>query len=129
MFLECPYVTNFWASLTKTLHILTGLQQLHTKHIVYGLSDPHTTPQQLANYLIVLAKSTNYKTYIAATNSTHLQAANYQHMLRLRLQFRLQLEMHHAIWNNNLQTFQDYWLHKNVLGKISNGGIVVREEP
>jgi hypothetical protein len=94
MFLECPSVTDFWNQLTKLL----GPQQLQKKYILYGFPALHTTPQQIANYLIVLAKSTIYKTFLAATNSTHHHAANYQRMFQLRLHFRLQLEMHHSIW-------------------------------
>jgi hypothetical protein len=75
--------------------------------------------------MIGLAKSTIYKTFSAALNSAH-HATNYKRMFQLRLQFRLQLEMHHSIWENDMETFQNYWLH-NILGKISNGIIVLND--
>jgi hypothetical protein len=83
------FFTKFWTSLTQTLHKITGLRQLQKKkqHILYGLSDLRTTPQQLANYLISLAKSTIYKTFLAAINNTNPHTANYSHMLRLQLRF------------------------------------------
>jgi hypothetical protein len=97
MFLDCPSVIDFWNQLTKTLHKLLGPQQLQKKYILYGLPALHTTSQQIANYLIVLAKSSIYKTFLAAPNSTHQHAASYQRMFQLRLHFRLQPEMHHSI--------------------------------
>jgi hypothetical protein len=99
--------------------------QLQKKHILYGYPVLHTTPKQLANYLIVLAKSTIYKTFLA--DNTHHQANNYKRMFRLRLQFRLQLELHHSIWNNDIETFSNYWLHNSILGKISNGRIILND--
>jgi hypothetical protein len=127
MFLDCPSVVDFWNQLTKILHELLGPHQLQKKHILYGYPVLHTTPKQLANYLIVLAKSTIYKTFLAAGNNTHHHAPNYPRMFRLRLQFRLQLEMHHSMWKNDMETFQTYWLHNSILGKISSGRIILND--
>jgi hypothetical protein len=44
---------------------------------IYGYSILDTTPQQLSNYLLVLAKTTIYKTCLA-TNSTHRHTPEYQ---------------------------------------------------
>jgi hypothetical protein len=77
MFFECPTVTVFWGHLTKTPHDLLGPHPLQKRHILYGYPTLDTTPEQLANYLLVLAKTTIYKTYLA-TNSTHQQPADYQ---------------------------------------------------
>jgi hypothetical protein len=51
-----------------------------------------TTPQQLANYLLVLAKK-----YLAS-NSTHRQTPDYQRMFHMTLQYRLYTEMHYSLW-------------------------------
>jgi hypothetical protein len=72
MFLDCPTVIDFWNRFTKTLHKLLGQK----KHILYGYPVLNTAPQQLADYLIVLAKSTIYKTFSAAVNSTYYHATN-----------------------------------------------------
>jgi hypothetical protein len=69
---------------------------------------------------------TIYKTYLA-TNSTHQQTPDYQRMFRMRLQFRLHLEMHHSIWQHNIETFTGYWLHRHILGKIQEGRIVLND--
>jgi hypothetical protein len=52
------------------LHALIGSHPLHKKQILYGYTTLDTTPQQLANYLLALAKTTIYKTYLA-TNNNH----------------------------------------------------------
>jgi predicted XRE-type DNA-binding protein len=71
MFLDCPSVIDFWNQLTNILHKLLGPYQLQKKQILYGYHVLHTTPKHLANYLIVLAKSTIYKTFLAAAD-THI---------------------------------------------------------
>jgi hypothetical protein len=49
-------VTAFWNRLAKILHELLGPHPLHKEPILYGCFTLDTTPQQLANYLLVLAK-------------------------------------------------------------------------
>jgi hypothetical protein len=126
MFFECPTAIAFWVHLTKTLHDLLGPHPLQKRHILYGYLALDTTSQQLANYLLVLAKTTIYKTYLA-TKSTHQQPPDYQRMFRMRLQFRLHLEMHHSIWQHNIEIFTGYWLHRNSLGKIQERRIVLSD--
>jgi hypothetical protein len=118
MFFDCPSVTAFWNNLAQTLHELLGPRPLQKKLMLYSTLD--TTPQQLANYLLVLAKTTIYKTYPAA-NSTHRHTPDYQRMFRMRLQYRLYTEMHYSLWENDTDTFRGYWLHGNIPGKIHEG--------
>jgi hypothetical protein len=72
IYLDWPQAAALWRRLTPTLHALIGLHPLHKKQILYGHTTLDTTPQQLANYLLALAKTTIYKTYVA-TNNTHTQ--------------------------------------------------------
>jgi hypothetical protein len=82
--------------------------------------DVWTTPQLLANYLLVLAKT---------TCSTHQHPPDNQHMFRIRLQFGLHLELHHSLWKNDIEAFTSYWLHRNILGKMQDGRIIDTERP
>jgi hypothetical protein len=106
MSLDCPTLIDFWNQLTKTLHKLLRPHPLQEKHILYEYPVLNTVPKQLAIYLIVLAKSTLYKTFSAAVNGTQHNATNYQRMFQLRLQFYLQLEMHHSVLKNGMKTFK-----------------------
>jgi hypothetical protein len=36
--------------------------------------------------------------------------------------------MHYRLWRNNTETFKDYWLHGNTLGKIQDRKIILNEE-
>jgi cell division protein FtsI/penicillin-binding protein 2 len=74
---EWPTVTAFWGRLTKTLHDLLGPHPLQKRHILYGYTTLDTTPHQLANYLLVLVKTTIYKTHLA-TNTPNQQPPDYQ---------------------------------------------------
>jgi hypothetical protein len=56
MFFDCPSVTAFWNHLAKLLHELLDPHPLQKKLILYGYSTLDTTPQQLANCLLVLAQ-------------------------------------------------------------------------
>jgi hypothetical protein len=127
MFFDCPTVTAFWGRLIKTLHDLLGPHLLQKRHILYGYPTLDTTPHQLANYLLVLAKTTMYKTYMA-TNSTHQRPPDYKRMFRMRLQFRLHLEMHHSLWQNDIETVTSYWLHRNILRKMEDGRIILSDQ-
>jgi hypothetical protein len=109
------------------LRELLGPHPLQKKLILYGYSTLDITPQQLANYLVVLAKTTVYKTH-PATNSTHRHTPDYQRIFRMRLQYLLCTEMHCSLWANDMDTFKGYWLHGNILGKIHDGKIVLSDE-
>jgi hypothetical protein len=105
-----PYVAGY-LSIYLSIYALIGPHPLHKKQILYGYPTLDTTPQQLANYLLALAKTTIYKTYLA-TNNTHTKPPDYQRMLRVRLLFRLNLEMHYSTWKDDVEKFKSYWLHK-----------------
>jgi hypothetical protein len=48
-------------------------------------------------------------------------------MLRVRLLFRLNLEMHYSTWKDDVETFKSYWLHKNIVGRLQEGRILLTE--
>jgi hypothetical protein len=96
-------------------------------YTLYGYSTLDTTPKQLANFLLVLAKTTIYKTYLA-TNSTHRHMPDYQCMFHMRLQYQLYTEMHYSLWANDMDTYRGYWLHGNILGKIHDGKIILSDK-
>jgi hypothetical protein len=56
-----------------------------------------------------------------ATIDTQEKPPEYQRMLRIRLMFQL----HHSIWQNDIEAFEHYWLHKNILGRIQEGRITL----
>jgi hypothetical protein len=76
---------------------------------------------------IYLSKTTIYKTYLA-TNNNHIKPPDYQRMLRIRLLFRLQLEMHCSTWKDDVEKFKSYWLHENILGRLQEGRILLTEQ-
>jgi hypothetical protein len=100
VFFYGPSVTAFWNSLGKILHELQALTHCRRN----GYSTLGTTPQQLANYLLVLAKTTVYKTYLAK-KSTHRHIPDWQRMFCV--------------------TFRGCWLHRNILRKDNDGRIML----
>jgi hypothetical protein len=36
--------------------------------------------------------------------------------------------MHYSLWKNDMKTFRDHWMHRNILGKIQDGKIILNEE-
>lgn len=83
MCLDCPSDTGFWNRSAKILyHGLLASQPLQKKRILYSYSTLDTTPQHLANCLLVLAKTTICKTYLATKQfpPPHIgQPAHVQH--------------------------------------------------
>jgi hypothetical protein len=53
-----------------------------------------------------------------AAMDTDGQPPNYYRLLLLRLRNRLLLEMHKNVTNNDMDGFQNYWLHKQALGNL-----------
>jgi hypothetical protein len=90
---------------------------LQNKQIVYGYPTLDTTPQQLANYLIALAKTTICKNIPSDEQHPHKTTRLSTHVQYRRLFFPLNLEMHYSIWKYDVETFNGYWLHKNILRK------------
>jgi hypothetical protein len=127
MIVDCPQAAALWRRLTPTLHALIGPHPLHKKQILYGYTTLDTKPQHLANYLLALAKTTIYKTYLA-TNNPHTKPPDYQRMLRIRLLFRLHLEMHYSTRIDDVEKFKSYWLHENILGRLQKGRILLTEQ-
>jgi hypothetical protein len=64
MFLECSHATALWRQLTRTPRHLIGTHNI----VIYGYSLSTSTAHQLINYLIILTKSTIYKTHMAPAN-------------------------------------------------------------
>jgi hypothetical protein len=125
---DWPTATAFWGEgLIKTLHDLLCPHPLQKRYVLYAYPTLDTTPQQLSNFLLVLAETTIYKTYLA-TNCTHQQPPDYQRLFRMWLQFRLHLEMHHRIWQHDIETLTNYWLHRKILGKIQDGRIILNDQ-
>jgi hypothetical protein len=58
---ECPHANALWKLLAGTLRHLIGPHNFDSKVIIYGYNPSTSTAQQLANYLLVLGKSTIYK--------------------------------------------------------------------
>jgi hypothetical protein len=110
IFFDCPSAIAFWNRLAKILDEILGPRPLQKTVILYGHSILYTTPQQLTNYLLVLAKTTIY-TICLATNSTHSHTLDNQCMFLMRLQYRLDAEMHYSLWANNVDTFRGYRFH------------------
>jgi hypothetical protein len=49
-------------------------------------------------------------------------------MFRIRLLFRLHLEMHYSTWKYDVETFKSYWLHENMLGRLQEERILLTEQ-
>jgi hypothetical protein len=96
MLLECPHANALWKRLTGTLRHLIGPHNVDSKVIIYGYNPSTSTAQQLANYLLVLGKSTIHETYMAA-NAERGPPPNYYRLLQLRLRYRMLLELHKSI--------------------------------
>jgi hypothetical protein len=101
----------------KNLGIPVGdsKNQRNCSYLGYKRSD--STAHQLTNLLLTLAINTIYKTYMAVTD-TDGQPPNYYRLLLLRLQYRLLLEIHKSVANNDVDRFQNY---KQALWKLEQG--------
>jgi hypothetical protein len=60
-----------------------------------------------------------------AANAEREPPPNYYRLLRLRLRYRMLLELHKSIANNNLDSFKRYLLHKQALENMQNGKLTM----
>jgi hypothetical protein len=94
------------------------------KIFIYGHQRFDSTAYQLANFVIIMAKSTIYKTYMASANEEGW-TPNYYGLLMMRLKYRLHLDLHRSIVDNDTDRLQNYWLYRQVLGSMEGGRLMV----
>jgi hypothetical protein len=96
------------------------------QRMLYGYSTLDTVPQQLANNLpaVVLAKTTIHNMCLA-TNGTNRRTPDDQRMFRMRLQYRLYIEMYCNLWAKYMRTFRGYRLPRNTTEV--HGRIIINE--
>jgi hypothetical protein len=120
MFSNCPIAAILWNHLTGILNELPGIQDLTKELTVYGCRWLDTSEHHLANYLLVLAKATIYKTYMAVyerQRPTH----TYHQIIWLGIQYHLYVDYHHRISKISVKRFSAFWPYKELLGKIYKG--------
>jgi hypothetical protein len=80
MFLECQHATRLWnACWVPTTS--TG------KIFIYGYQCFDSTAYQLTNFVVIMAKSTIYKTYMASAGEERW-TPNYCRLLMMQLKYR-----------------------------------------
>jgi hypothetical protein len=108
----------------KLLKRLLGPHNINRKTVIFGYQRFDSTAYQLANFAIIMAKSTIYKTYMASADEERW-TPNYYRLLMMRLKYRLHLELHRSIMDNDTDRFQNYWLYRQVLGRMEGGRLMV----
>jgi hypothetical protein len=84
MFLECQHATRLWNQVEKLLERLLGSHNINRKIVIFGYQRFYSTAYQLANCVIIMAKSTIYKTYMASADEEG-RTPNYYRLLMMRL--------------------------------------------
>jgi hypothetical protein len=108
----------------KLLERLLGPHNINSKIVIYGYQRFDSTAYQLASFVIIMAKSTIYKTYMASADEEG-RTPNYYRLLMMRLKYRLHLELHRSIMDNETDRFQNYWLYRQFLGRVEGGRLMV----
>jgi hypothetical protein len=108
---------------SNLLERLLGPHNINRKIVIYGYQRFDSTAYQLANFVIIMAKSTIYKTYMASAGEEG-RTPNYYRLLMMRLKYRLHLELHRSIMDDT-DRFRNYWLYRQVLGKMEGGRLMV----
>jgi hypothetical protein len=114
----CPHATHLWNQLSRILEHLLGTHKISDTTVIYGYKRSDSTAHQLANFLLTLAKSTIFKTYMAAVGTDGQPPSYYYRLLLLHLRYRLFLEMHKSVTNNDMDGFRNYCLKTQALGKL-----------
>jgi hypothetical protein len=107
-FLEYQHATRLWNQVEKLLERLLGPHNINRKIVIFGYQRFDSTAYQLANFVIIMAKSTINKTYMASADEEG-RTPNYYRLLMMRLKYRLHLELHRSIMDNDTDRFQNYW--------------------
>jgi hypothetical protein len=79
----CPHTGCLWNELSKPLEHPLRTQKISDTAVIYGYKRSDNTAQQLANFLLTVAKRNIFKTYMAAVD-TDGRSAECHRLLPLR---------------------------------------------
>jgi hypothetical protein len=72
--------------------------------------------------------------YLSVCLSIYLSPKNpqdkppdYRRMYRIRLLFRLNLELHQSIRQDDIENYENYWLYKHILGSLQDGRVQLND--
>lgn len=109
MFFHCNKTTPLWNYVSRKIEIINKSSALTCEQALIGF--PSTNPaSKLSNYLLALAKSTIYRTYMNLIKEEDPPPPNYLNILERRIQYRLTLEEHHASLTKTENKFRERFL-------------------
>lgn len=114
MFFKCDKTTPLWNFVTQKAKTISNLTSLTYEQALIGFP-PTDPPARLTNYLLVLAKSTIYWSYMSVIKEATPHPPDYLAILRGRIRHRFLIEENYAKIKNTEQTFSSIFKINNAL--------------
>lgn len=114
MIFECTQTKNLWKFVSHKIQIINKCPPLTLDQAILGFSFS-TNQGRLTNFLLTLAKSTVYRTYMNLIKKEIPVTPHYLLIYKKRLQYRLNIESHHAKVRKDFTTLQSLFLINDAL--------------
>jgi len=117
MVYKCKQVSNLWKYVSHKIQIINKCEPLTLDQAIMGFP-PHSNERRLSNYLLILARSTIYRTYMNLIKEQLPATPHYLLIYKKRLQFRIKLEEHQAKTNQDKASIKTHFLINDALKTI-----------
>lgn len=117
MFLQCTQVKPLWNYVSSKIAIINRSTLPNYEQLLVGF--PANNPaSNLSNFMIVLAKSTIYRSYMNVVKQQNPPIPCYLKLYKRRLNYRLALEEHHSQVTGFYNKYEETFLINNALRRI-----------
>lgn len=115
MIFHCNQTTQLWKHIFIKVKTINGSSTSLTYEQALTGFPPTTPASKLTNFILALAKSTIYRTFMNCIKEQTPPAPNYLAIFKKRIQYRLTLEAHHAKLTGTEENFKKKFLINNAL--------------
>jgi len=117
MFFQCQQTKQIWKLVSRKLAQINESPLPTHEKLLTGYQRK-TSPAKLSNFILTLAKSTIYRSYMSVIKEDNPTPPCYLKIFKSRLKYRITLEQHYANIMGSQEKFQETFLINNALINI-----------
>lgn len=127
MIISCSKNRQLWTFIIPLLRKLLPTESISAKSLFCGFNST-TKEANLANFFIVLGKSTVYYTCLSYLRGERRRVASYKNIFVAKLKSRIYKEYAWHSQRDSLSSFEKVWCPMSVLCCVKNGSLIFSRE-